>query len=184
MKRLKKVTSLFDNVMAFLVIFSFGLLICAVLIVCVEVVLRYVMNKPLTWVEQISGYILVYIVFLNAAWVLKKDRHVKLDILHERLSPKSQDRFYVVTSFLGAVICLIVTCFGVVVTWDYFQRGTPSVEILRIPLFTIWWVIPLGAFFLSMQFLRRAFGYLATLRTTTDGVQSLENEHKKGCEVN
>lgn len=184
MKRLKKVTSLFDNVMAFLVIFSFGLLICAVLIVCVEVVLRYVMNKPLTWVEQISGYILVYIVFLNAAWVLKKDRHVKLDILHERLSPKSQDRFYVVTSFLGAVICLIVTCFGVVVTWDYFQRGTPSVEILRIPLFTIWWVIPLGAFFLSMQFLRRAFGYLATLRTTTDGVQSLENEHKKGCKVN
>lgn len=176
MKRLKKITSLLDSVMVFLVFFSFGLLICAVLIVCAEVVLRYVVNKPLTWVEQISGYILVYIVFLNAAWVLKKEKHIKLDILHERLSLKSQTWFNVITSFLGAVICLVITWFGVAVTWDYFQRGTPSVEMLRIPLFFIWWVIPVGGFFLFIQFLRRAFGYLATERSMTDERQNSKNE--------
>jgi C4-dicarboxylate transporter DctQ subunit len=176
MRRLKKITSLLDSAMAVMVFISFGLLMCAVLIVCAEVVLRYIMNRPLTWVEQVSGYILVYIVFLNAAWVLKKERHVRLDILHERLSPKSQNWLLVVTSFLGAIICLIVTWFGAVVTWDYFQTGTPSVEILPIPLFFIWWVIPVGGFLLFIQFLRRAFGFLATMRTTTDERQSSKNE--------
>ena len=168
MKRLTKLADLLDRAMYILVFFSFGLLLCAVLIICIAVFSRYVINKPFVWVEQISGYILVYIVFLNAAWVLKKNRHIKLDILLNSLNPKTQTLFNIVTSFLGAIVCLVITWYGVDVTWDYFQRGVPSVEVLRVPLFTIWWVIPVGGFLLFIQFLRRAYSLLASLRTTAD----------------
>ena len=177
MKRLKKPAALFDKVMRFLVIFSFGLLILAVLIVCAEVVSRYIINRPLTWVEQISGYILVYIVFLNAAWVLKKDRHVKLDILLLQLNHKTQTWFNMVTSFLAAMVCVIITWFGVELTWDYFRRGVPSVEMLRFPMYVIWGVIPAGGFFLVIQFLRRGYGFLTLLRTMAD--DELGQKHNK-----
>lgn len=176
MKRLKKIAAILDGAIYILVFFSFGLVMCAVLIVCAEVVSRYVLNRPFVWVEQISGYILVYIVFLNAAWVLKKERHVKLDILLNRLNPKTQTLFNVVTSFVAAIVCLIITWYGVDVTWDYFQRDVPSIEMLRIPMFIIWGVIPVGGFLLFIQFLRRAYGFLMSLRTTTDERQSPKHE--------
>ena len=167
-KRLQKPAALFDKVIRFLVIFSFGLLLFAVLIVCVAVVSRYVLNRPLTWVEQISGYILVYMVFLNAAWVLKKERHVKLDLLLLHLNHKTQTWFNMVTSFLGALICVIITWFGAELTWDYFRRGVVSVEMLQFPMYIIWGVIPLGGFLLVIQFLRRGYGFLTALRTGAD----------------
>ena len=168
MKRLNRILALFDSVMYTLVFISFGLLMCAVLIVCAEVVSRYIINKPLTWVEQISGYILVYIVFLNAAWVLKKERHVKLDLLLNWLRPKTQTWFNIVTSFIAAVVCLIITWYGAEVTWDHFRRGIPSVEMLRFPMYIIWGVIPISGFLLFIQFLRRTYGFLLSLKTTAN----------------
>ena len=168
MKTLKKIAAVLDRAMYILVFVSFGLVLCAVLIVCAEVVSRYIVNRPLVWVEQISSYILVYIVFLNAAWVLKKERHVKLDILTERLNPRIQNWLNLFTSLAAAIVCFVMTWFGVDVTWDFFQRGVPSVEMLRIPMFLIWGVIPIGCFLLFIQFLRRAHSFLTGFRTKTD----------------
>jgi C4-dicarboxylate transporter DctQ subunit len=176
MKGLKKIAALFDSAMYVLVFASFGLLMGAVFIVCAEVVSRYVVNKPLTWVEQISGYILVYMVFLNAAWVLKKDRHVKLELLLMRLHPKTQTLFNLVTSCVAAVVCLIIAWFGADVTWDHFRRNVPSVEMLRFPMFIIWGIIPLGSFLLFVQFMRRTYGFLMTLRTLTEEIHSPKHE--------
>jgi len=166
--------------MRILVVFSFGLLLFAVLIVCAEVVSRYIINKPLTWVEQISGYVLVYIVFLNAAWVLKKERHVRLDILLFHLSFRTQTWFNMITSFLAAIVCFVIVWFGAELTLDYFRRGVPSVEMLRFPMYVIWGIIPVGAFFLFLQFIRRGLGFLTSLKAAhCDDPGQMEEEHAK-----
>ena len=84
------------------------LLVFMMFSICYEVVLRYFLFSPLTWVTEISEYILLYATFLGAPWVLKKDAHVKVDIVLARLGIKTQRIVNMVTSLIGIGVCLVL----------------------------------------------------------------------------
>jgi TRAP-type C4-dicarboxylate transport system permease small subunit len=69
-----------------------------------------------------------------------------------------------ITSLLGAIVCLIITAYGVKVTWDYMQMGYLYYGSLVIPAYLFAAVIPLGGFLLFIQFLKRTYSYLGKLR--------------------
>jgi TRAP-type C4-dicarboxylate transport system permease small subunit len=45
---------------------------------------RYVLGHPVTWTDELSGFLVVGIVMLGAAEVLRRDEHVSVDILSAR----------------------------------------------------------------------------------------------------
>jgi len=55
--------------------------------------------------------------------VLREEGHVKMDLLLTRLNPRAEAILNIVTSGVGAIICLALTWFGIKVTWDNFQTG-------------------------------------------------------------
>ena len=61
----------------FLEILSEFALLGLLLLVFHEVVVRYVFESPTIFSVEISEYLLVFISFASAAWVLKEDRHVR-----------------------------------------------------------------------------------------------------------
>ena len=129
------------------------------LIVNYEVVARYVLNRPTPWMLEIVEYALLYIAFLGAAWLLKEDGHIKLDIVLERLNPRVQAWFNIITSIIGAIICLFITWYGVKVTWDLYHSGQYFAAFLKPPKYIIIMIVPAGCFLLFVQFLRRTYGY-------------------------
>ena len=46
---------------------------------------RYVLGTPLTWSDELSGFLVVAIVMLGAAEVLRKNEHISVDILTGRM---------------------------------------------------------------------------------------------------
>jgi C4-dicarboxylate transporter, DctQ subunit len=44
---------------------------------------RYVLGRPVTWSDELSGFLVVAIVMLGAAEVLRKGEHVSVDVLAE-----------------------------------------------------------------------------------------------------
>jgi TRAP-type C4-dicarboxylate transport system permease small subunit len=136
------------------------------LVVCADVFLRYFFNRPMFWVLESTQFALVFITFLGAAWVLKNDGHVRMDIVINRFSQRTQDRINIVTSILCAVACLVVTWYGVKVWWDYFQINYLYAGSLVIPAYYLEAVIPIGGFLLFIQFLRKAYGYLGKLKAS------------------
>jgi hypothetical protein len=70
---------------------------------------------------------------------------------------------------------LIIVWYGTIETWDNFQRGVRIPSILEFPKAPLLAIIPFGSFFLMLQFLRNAFGYinkLAEKRNGSDGSES------------
>jgi len=147
------------------------LLIFITLIIGVSIASRYFLNRPMGWVTEISEYSLLYITFLVAAWVLKKEGHVKMDIVLTRLKPRTQSVTNVITSAISAVVCFILTWYGVRVTWELFQTGYPTPTILELPKFIIIAAIFIGSFLLFIQFLRRTCSYLGNWRASRDKEQ-------------
>ena len=136
----------------------------ALITVCVDVVMRYFFNNPTGWVLQFSEYILLYIPFLAAAYVLKEESHIKIDIVLNQLSEKAQTLMNVVTSTLGFFVLVVLTYYGALITFDYYQRKVPTIEYLKIPEYLVIIVIPIGCFLFSIQFIRRAHKYYRILR--------------------
>ena len=157
MKIIGILTNIFNRTIDLTVILAGTLLIFSMLSISMGVASRYLLGRPMGWVVEISEYSLVYITFLIAAWVLKREGHVKVDILVERLKPKPQSVLNIVGSMLAIISCGIIFWYSLRVTWESFQKGYFSPTILEIPKWPVQAVIPLGSFLLFVQFIRRSY---------------------------
>jgi TRAP-type C4-dicarboxylate transport system permease small subunit len=63
---------------------SAALVILTLVVTGFSVFRRYVMGRPVTWSDELSGFLVVAVVMLGAAEVLRKDEHVSVDILSDR----------------------------------------------------------------------------------------------------
>ena len=168
MKLLNKCITIFDHTLDFFAILAAAFLIYIALGVTTEVVLRKVLGRPIIWMAETAEYSLLWVTFLVAAWVLRSDGHVKMDLLLHNLNPKTQALINTVTSVVSIIICLALTWFSAQVTWGYFQTDYRINTFVRPPKFLIMLVIPVGSFLLSVQFLRRSYGYFRNWRTSAD----------------
>ncbi len=174
MKQLTKITAIFDRTLALLAILAGVVIIFIMLSVLTEIVMRDFLNRPQTWVVELSEYALLWITFLGTAWLLKREGHVKMDMVLNRLNPGRQVVLNIITSVIGLIICLVTTWYGVQMTWSHFQRGIfEPTTVLDLPKAPIMVIIPIGFFLLSIQFLRRTYGYVGRWRASRDKEQGL-----------
>ncbi len=129
------------------------LLTIQMLIVCLEVVLRYFFNSPTVWVVEISSYIVLWVPLLSAAWVLRHDGHIRMDMLINNVNPKFRSILVGTTYITSAAICLIITWFGVKIVIELFQTNYLTQSVLMLPKWPIMAIIQLRFFLLFIEFL-------------------------------
>lgn len=155
----------FDVILSGLAGLSGVLLVYVMLSVTLDVIMRYFLNKPQFWVGELAEYALLYITFTGTAWVLKRDSHVKIDILYAFLRQRHIHILGLVSSIIGIFICAVLTYYGTKVTWDHFERGIYNPTLMEFPKGPLLIIIPIGTLLLMIQFIRKSFALLTELRT-------------------
>ena len=168
MKVIRTLGTVFDNAVNNFTGLAGVLLIFVMLVVCAEIVLRYFFHSPTLWVLEISEVLLLYITFLGTAWLLKREGHVKMELLLSRLNPRNRGLLNSITSVIAAISCLVVAWYGALITWDYYQIGYTTMTAWRPLVAPFIVIIPVSSFLLFIQFLRRAYGYLGEWRAPED----------------
>lgn len=158
----------FDRLLDYLAAVAGVLLAFAALSVSVQVFSRYFLGRPMGWLVEINEYILLHIAFLVAAWVLRQEGHVKMDIVLRQLKPKMQLRVEIATSVLSILVCIVLTFFGMKVTWDLYKSGHMTISVMEIPKCTVTPVIFVGSFMLMIQFIRRTRGFIQDWKNLQD----------------
>ncbi len=171
MKLLTKLGSAFDRIIGVMAGAASVILAFAFLSVCVDVVMRYFLNRPMIWVEELTEESLLYITFLGAAWVLRREGHVKIDLVVNRLGWRAQTWLGIVSSIVGIVISLVLIYYGARVTWDQWVRGVYWTTTLSIPNAYYLVIVPIGSFLLLIQFLRRTYRQCIELRASPEQKQ-------------
>ena len=62
----------------------------AILTTGLQVVLRYVFNRPLPWPEELCVISLVWITFLGGSLVTRRNKHLTVGVFHKIYSGKTQ----------------------------------------------------------------------------------------------
>ena len=158
--KLNRITTILDSILDFFFFAGMVILLIVWGIVCADVIMRYVFNRPIAWAVEGTEYGLVLIAFLAAGWLLREKGHTNIDIIVVYFGASTQRHLNIVTNILGAIICLIIAFYSAQATWDQFQRGVLLAKAVEIPKAYLFFVIPLGTFLLSMQFLRNAYELL------------------------
>jgi len=115
-------------------IFSAVLVVLTLAVTGFSVFRRYVLGRPLTWSDELSGFLVVAIVMLGAAEVLRRGEHVSVDVLTERASGRKRT----LLDFWSNLSVAIVSAVLFVSAWDavQFSRmiGVYSDGYLEAPL--------------------------------------------------
>ena len=151
-----KLDSLLDRINSVMAWIAALAIIFMMFAISYAVMMRYVWNKPVPWIVEISSYLMLYITFLGTAWLQRKGGHVEVDLFTGRLKPRVRAAFKTITSLGGAVVGFILAWKGSLVTVDYFQRDVTAIGILNTPQFLLMGIIPIGGFLLLVEFLLQA----------------------------
>ena len=131
------------------------LLLLMMLSVIYDIVARLVFHAPTLWVIDINEYMLVYLTFLPAGWILLKDGHVKVELVTSRLGPRTQRVMGFITDLLGLLYCVILTWQSWRVTSEALQHDYRFSTALSLPQSPIFAIIPIGSAWLALAFLAR-----------------------------
>lgn len=162
---LARLNTLFDGIIGFFAFIGCLALIFIVLFVTIDVFMRSFFNRPISWVVEISEYMLTAFTFFAAAWVLKKEGHVVLDLVVNHLTPRNRAAVNTITSIASAVVCGVLCWYGISNMAYHFREGTMIVEkTIYLPKAPMLIFLPLGFSLFCIQFLRRAYGFLKIWR--------------------
>lgn len=75
-----------------------------VLFVFLNVVMRIVFNSGLTWSEELSRYLFVFVTYIGAISAMRSGGHMAVDMLISRVSPRWQLTLYVIAQALIVIL--------------------------------------------------------------------------------
>jgi TRAP-type C4-dicarboxylate transport system permease small subunit len=138
-----------EKVFAFLA----GLLLVFVAIsTCAAILLRFMKIPVPLWSVQFNEYSLLWITFLGGAWLLRRGRHVSLDIVTRRLKPRGVQILNIMHGVMGLGVCSLLTWITGTVTWDHFQRNVMDVRAVDVPKHLILGIVFMGFMLLTLEF--------------------------------
>jgi TRAP-type mannitol/chloroaromatic compound transport system permease small subunit len=124
-----------------------------VLVVCFDVITRYVFKASSVGVQELEWHIFAVIFLMGAAYTLKHEKHVRVDIIFSRLS----DRRKAVINILGTILFLIPFSLLIIFSslefvWNSFLIGESSPDPGGLPArFILKAVLPLSFLFILLQ---------------------------------
>lgn len=129
------------------------LTVLMVIVTFLVVVLRYIFSSGWIAMQESVIYMHAFVFMTGIAYTLKQNRHVRVDIVYERIGPRS--RAWV--DLFGAIFLLIPFClFIIVISWNYVSLSWSLLEGSRdaggLPaVFLLKTMIPLMAILLMLQ---------------------------------
>jgi len=138
----------FSRIAGFLIVFCMAA-------ITIDVIGRYFFGKPVIWVYYYSEYALVYSTFLAAAYVLKHNGHVRVDLVINMLNKRHRAFLSVFTSLIGLLACAIVGWYSLMGACDALQTKTMFTAPISMYQFPIKIIIPFGFLLLCLEWIRK-----------------------------
>lgn len=126
-----------------------------VLFVPLDVASRYFLGSPITWVYEVTEYILLMVPCLAMAWLARQNGHVVIDVVTSHLGERARARLSATTRVLVAATCALVAWWGAAVTFASFRANAVIENVLQTPQWMIYVCIPLGFALTAIEFARQ-----------------------------
>jgi TRAP-type mannitol/chloroaromatic compound transport system permease small subunit len=142
------------------------LVVVLMLVVCVEVFKRYILNAPTAWIYDLNSMLYGSLFMLCGAYTLAHDGHVRGDFLYGRWKPRTQaalDLALYILFFIPGILALIKSGIDFAeISWRINEHSNVTSE--GPPVYHFKTVIPLAGALVMLQGLSEIVRCIVCLR--------------------
>ena len=109
-KRIQKIFNILNRMEESFLIFGLSSMFIAMIL---QVFCRFVLNSPLTWTEVYARYMYMWVVFIGISYGCRKQRHIYVGILYDRLPPTFRKLLRILLNLLIAYFFLCQIPWGI-----------------------------------------------------------------------
>ena len=129
-------------------------IVAGLILMFLEVVLRYIFSFGFRWAEEITCYVFIYAAMLGASVVSSEDSQMKIDLFKKHLPKKMRVVLNLILRIISLFFLIILLFQGSVFFLEGYNVKSVAAQIsLAIPYFSI----PLGALLIFIQELKIFF---------------------------
>lgn len=155
-----------------------------VLLIFIDVLMRYLFNFTLIWIVELETYFFALIFLLGGGYTLLHQKHVRVDLFYSNFSER---RKAWVNLFGGVFFLLPWSAVSFYVCWNYFisswQMGESSGQPGGLPaLYLLKFILFVGFFLLALQAVANILNSILVITNKSDpdkGV-SIKNKNLDG----
>ena len=126
-----------------------GLTVLMVVTVTWQVATRFLLNSPSSYTEELATFLLLWISLLGAAYALRQNAHLGIDVVTSRLAPEAQQEARVASFVVVALFAIVALVIGggllVSVTLELGQRSAA----FQVPMGFVYLVLPLSGLLMA-----------------------------------
>ena len=117
------------------------------IVMTLQVVMRFVFQNPLTWSQEITLFLMVYLCFFAADVAFYRDNHIKVDFFVERMSDKKAKIFNAIIQAVIIIVLLMVFRYSINSVIKQINHTIGGVLKIR----KSYWILPLTLTFPLMS---------------------------------
>lgn len=113
-----------------------------VIMTIAAVIMRYCLNMPLQWTEEVSGLLMIWVVMFGAVVAERDNTHLSIPFLADALTPRGQRVLTLFVSLISIVLLIVMALSA----WK-LAAGTAfkTTQILKISWFWIDIAVTVGS---------------------------------------
>lgn len=140
---MKKFLHWLDNYFEETILIIFLALLSCVMMV--QVIMRYVLQTPLTWSEEFCRYCFVYSVMLATAYCIRTNRMLKVDVVISLFPKRVEQIMDIISKILATVFCLImvIPSYNVMMSTQIGTHWQTS-PAMQVPMAVLYSCAPIG----------------------------------------
>ncbi|MBB1465579.1 TRAP transporter small permease [Vibrio sp. SG41-7] len=145
------------------------LLLLMTVIVIAQVLFRYVFNVPLSWTDEFSRFLMIYMTYLCLPFVYLTDKNIAMTFVTEIVEKKSP-RVFAVLSLLGHIAAILVFSVWVRFGWNFFNTGSVMADSLPIQMYFVYIAPPVMMIVTMLYALQKSVGCVRAILGDFDDV--------------
>ena len=112
-----------------------------------SVFMRYVLQAPLQWVEELAIAVFIWTIMIGMVSAMKARMHISIDILTTMLPDKAQRGVRIVNDLISAATLIVLGTLGLQLA---LESGGKIMSLLGVPYLYIDIAVPVGAYWTAL----------------------------------
>lgn len=110
-----------------------------IVLLAINVVMRYVLSSPITWAEEAGQLMLLWLTFLGASAAAEQKSHLRMSLLDKYLYGVAARIYHTSMSLISVVVLGVIAYVGVILTQGNLDRTANY-----LPLSFAWFYAPVA----------------------------------------
>ena len=115
------------------------LLLIMTIIVLLQVGCRYILNIPLSWTDETSRFLMIYMTYLCLPIVYLNDQNIAMTFITDKFKGM---RVYSLFMMIAHIASLILFAIWIYYGWMFFNTGSVMADSIPIPMYVIYIIPP------------------------------------------